>query len=62
MNRVDLEKAFGDLITAARRTDLTAKEREDLRWFVEMEARLLLHPIEDSADAWADLGFRRAAS
>lgn len=61
MSRMELEKAFAELVVAARRADLSARERDQLVWFLEREVRTILEPIADDEDAWAGLGFRRAA-
>lgn len=59
MTRKEFEAAFGDLIVAARRADLDARERDLLVWSLEKEIRMILAPIDDTGEVWADLGFRR---
>jgi len=63
MSRTELEETFCNLIVAARRADLSQRERDDLIWFIEREARLILEPLRDDGDdAWADIGGARRAA
>ncbi|GAA0024111.1 hypothetical protein BDS110ZK23_20550 [Bradyrhizobium diazoefficiens] len=59
--RAELEKAFGELIVEARRTEMTHRDRDRFVAFLEREIRLILEPLDDDGDVWSDLGFRRAA-
>lgn len=62
MTRKELELAFDDVITKARRADLTDQERRALLWSTEKQLLLVLEPIDDGADAWADIGGARRAA
>ncbi|MGY0574305.1 hypothetical protein ACTGJ9_027205 [Bradyrhizobium sp. RDM12] len=59
--RTDLEKRFGQLIVEARRADMTPAERGRIVDVLERETRMILEPIDNGANVWADLGFRRVA-
>ncbi|MET4483042.1 hypothetical protein [Bradyrhizobium sp. F1.13.3] len=61
MTRTELEKAFGDLIVEARRADLGPVERGQFVDVLEREIRMILRPLHDDGDAWADIGGARRA-
>lgn len=59
--RTDLEKRLCDVITDARRADLTPEQRRRLIDFLECEIQVIREPLHDDGDVWADIsGIHRA--
>lgn len=62
MSTSELRTAFCDLITKARRADLTPEQRRGLIDFLEREIQMIREPLHDDGDVWSDLGGARRAA